>query len=202
MAKYDVTYICGHTVYNAVELFGPQSGRDWRLARLREQPCRECLRRIDAERAAEHAAKHDLPALIGSDKQVAWAATIRYKTLILIDRVLAEVGAKPETVVALPDEARFPGEPDPTVADCLGWLRREDRARWWIDRAKDVDQAGKPVRLGGGVTTELGMLAKRDFVVEMIRAAVGIGRPQMAELLDRLAAGDIQAGFRAIVRGS
>lgn len=197
MAKYDVTYVCGHTVYNAVQLFGPDVQRQRTLAYLREQPCRDCLRRIDEERAAEHAAKHGLPPIVGSDKQIAWATVLRYQALVLIDRVLTEHNVPPTTPIRVPEAMAFPGE-HMTVADALARLHAEDSARWWIDHAKGVTEAGKEIHLGGGVKTGLGMLTEETFAAELLYAAVGVPEPTTAELA---ASGDPMAMMRAAIRG-
>ena len=83
MAKYNITFSCGHTA--TISLFGKESDRQRKIAWYEENGiCPECYKKkIAAERQAaadeaEVAAKEmGLPELEGSEKQVAWANTIR-----------------------------------------------------------------------------------------------------------------------------
>ena len=98
--------------------------------------CRECYaKRMAAERAADReaenaaaaarAAELNLPALEGSEKQVAWATTIRQEAL---DSALrAAAGA--DTAALNADGRAF-------VAGVVARMSVE--ARWWIDRRDDV----------------------------------------------------------------
>lgn len=83
MAKYDVTRACGHE--EVVILIGKNSDREWRLESVEPQKlCRECWevekqRKFDEAnaKALTEAVEMDLPVLTGSEKQVAWANTLR-----------------------------------------------------------------------------------------------------------------------------
>ena len=75
MAKYNVTYKCGHE--DRVELFGKMSVREWRLERMGQELCPECQKRQQAEADKEFDKKNDLPELTGSPKQIDWARHIR-----------------------------------------------------------------------------------------------------------------------------
>lgn len=82
MAKYDINHICGHTEVHGI--FGPEFARpgiaDWMAARL----CSDCyalekerLRNLKNEKSMITNRDNGLPALIGSERQVNWAETIR-----------------------------------------------------------------------------------------------------------------------------
>lgn len=74
MAKYDVTYKCGHT--HKLELYGKIDDRINKIAWLEENAlCPECFKKQKLEEAISKA--NDLPLLEGSEKQIAWAMTIR-----------------------------------------------------------------------------------------------------------------------------
>lgn len=82
MAKYTVTYTCGHE--GVVNLFGKSEERQKTLAYLQTIDCPECERKAayasheeENKRAMEQAKEQNLPLLIGSEKQVAWGNTIR-----------------------------------------------------------------------------------------------------------------------------
>jgi hypothetical protein len=90
MAKYDVTHSCGCTATH--QIAGPHSERDKRIAYLETQKCTECWKADNAAKAAQDAAQNaaaGLPALVGSDKQTAWAETIRTKKLTELDAMAA-----------------------------------------------------------------------------------------------------------------
>lgn len=73
MAKYTVTYKCGHTA--TIQLFGKYDDRERKIAYYKTIDCPECK----AKAAAEKATEQGLAALTGSPKQVAWAEQIRAK---------------------------------------------------------------------------------------------------------------------------
>ena len=79
MAWYYVKRSCGHE--ERFQITGNHSYREWMIARLEGELCSDC---IAAQRAEENAAaaaanaESELPALVGSEKQIGWAATIRH----------------------------------------------------------------------------------------------------------------------------
>ena len=73
--KYEIKHSCG--CEETVQLFGKASERERRIAWLESKPCRECERKARAARAEEQG----LPALAGTEKQVAWAVDIRERML-------------------------------------------------------------------------------------------------------------------------
>lgn len=83
MAHYKVTFSCGHT--EEIQLFGKGADREGKIAYFEQSGiCSECYKeKKQAEReAAEKAAAEnvqglELPALEGSEKQIAWAEKIR-----------------------------------------------------------------------------------------------------------------------------
>lgn len=90
MAKYDVTYSCGHE--GVVNIIGPVKDREWKREREESKMCPDCWRSyIEEERerknreAAEKAAEMELPELTGSPKQIAWANTLRQQFIDLFD---------------------------------------------------------------------------------------------------------------------
>lgn len=82
MAKYTVTYHCGHE--GTVNLYGKSKEREKTLAYLQTLPCPDCERKaasaaheVENRKAMEFAKEQNLPTLVGSEKQVPWATTIR-----------------------------------------------------------------------------------------------------------------------------
>lgn len=122
MAKYDVERACGHT--ETVDLYGPRKNREWRIENVEaEKLCRECYlaklaeeRELANKQAAEEAQAQGLPKLEGTEKQVAWAETIRQEVLAAIDEFIVE------------DEAE-----DPRVIELISHIKSKVSASWWID---------------------------------------------------------------------
>lgn len=85
MAKYDVTFSCGHT--DTVVLFGKVKDRERKIEWYESSClCPECYeaekqRKFDEAnaKATAEAKEYGLPELTGSEKQVAWANTLRQK---------------------------------------------------------------------------------------------------------------------------
>lgn len=78
MAKYEVTYKCGHK--GIVELFGKESERQRKIEWYEENCiCPECYAAEQAAKREAEAQKYALPELVGTEKQVAWAEKIRSK---------------------------------------------------------------------------------------------------------------------------
>ncbi len=83
MAQYKLTHKCGHP--GSIALIGTASkSKDWHINRAENSECDTCAARtreaenkLASEAAAEVAAKAGLPTLVGSEKQIAWAETIR-----------------------------------------------------------------------------------------------------------------------------
>lgn len=86
MAWYNGTYACGHE--GRTNITGPTRNRQWIAERHFEKLCSECWeqekerQRQEANaKAAEAAKEMELPELTGTEKQVAWAVTIRNKII-------------------------------------------------------------------------------------------------------------------------
>lgn len=129
MATYTVTHTCGHVVKH--RLYGKRDYRQWQLGRLAGENCWECRKAVQSAAAAEVAAEVGLPTLEGSEKQVAWAETIRVKKLLEAsahrDRMLGwingndQLGAEEkEAAINLANEAH-------------DRLEQEQSAKWWIE---------------------------------------------------------------------
>ncbi len=121
MAKYTINHACGHQV--TVQLFGPYKDREKRIAYLETCECDEC-RKAKANAAAE-AAKEErgLPDLAGSEKQVAWANSIREGAFKALDCL------KPFIVNEQVREM---------VESWRTRMTSENSAKWWIDNRFDM----------------------------------------------------------------
>jgi hypothetical protein len=152
MAKYTITYSCGHT--GEIQLFGKMDERDRKIAWLeREGLCPECYKARKeqehaeaTEKAKQETADLDLPELTGSERQIAWAETIRAKAAkIDIPDFHAELA---NAYHALTTDAEAKAKIDARLAALpsgeegvrilMGWhtdqVRKHTDAHWWIEK--------------------------------------------------------------------
>ena len=129
MAKYSVTHTCDHNVEH--QLYGKYDGRQREIERLQAQACTECYRQSQQQQAQQQTAELGLPDLHGSDKQIAWAMTIRASkqqdladTRKLVEDNAAKDPARAEQVLAI-----------------LTSIVQQTSAAWWIDHRYDTAQA-------------------------------------------------------------
>ena len=93
MAWYEITYACGHT--GREQLYGKEADRksliEWKST---HQICPECFaKEIENQNRKAIASNTNgvLPQLTGSEKQIAWAISIREKALATLDSTISEV---------------------------------------------------------------------------------------------------------------
>lgn len=136
MGYMTVNHICGHTERH--QLYGPIAGRERQAARLAERKCSECYkaereaeREAETAKAVEQAQAAGLPALQGSDKQVAWAESIRATMIETATAYVAKVaGATPANEQQAAQHAAGLAAAKATVEAMM----TETSAKWWIDR--------------------------------------------------------------------
>lgn len=137
MGRYQIDHRCGHTA--SVEITtGKSADRARRAAWLATQDCDECGRARQLETARE--ANAGLPALVGSDKQVAWAESIRAKLVPQIDAAEADFQARVDEANAAGRGSAKLGDVWAAIQADVAALRSEPAARWWID---NKDYSGK-----------------------------------------------------------
>lgn len=135
MAKYDIEFSCGHT--ESRDIIGKVKDRESKAEWLAGGLCSECweaekLRQFEDKnkRAVAEAAEYGLPELTGSEKQVAWANTLRQQWIAEAESYIEgyeELSAKP-------------GKEEEVRKIIAGMKKaKEDRllsetsARFWID---------------------------------------------------------------------
>lgn len=130
--KYQITHTCGHD--EQVELFGKGTERTRKITWMESQDCRAC--RNDAANVAATKANEQagLPSLMGSEKQVSWAETIRATQLAMIARELSNVA---EAMVRQgKTEAQIAADRAPIDA-MVAKVQTQTSAAWWIDHRSD-----------------------------------------------------------------
>lgn len=94
MALYRITHTCGHTVDH--NLTGPTSSRDWQVNKMQNEDCKDCKLAAANQKAAATNQASGLPALEGSEKQVAWAESLRAKRIKQLAELEADLATAKE----------------------------------------------------------------------------------------------------------
>lgn len=132
MARYDITYACGHT--GTVNLIGRHSYREYRLSYLESGACLDCYKEQQAQMAQEVTKERDLiPLTKGSQAQIDWAMSIRLKILDALEQWQTqleqqELSSKDERVLLLAIDALYQTDSAPQ------WIEWRDWSIEWILR--------------------------------------------------------------------
>lgn len=125
MAWYYGTFSCGHE--GRVNIVGPTKNRQWIADKKFSGLCEECYEKKlaeDRERenaaAAEKAKEMELPELKGSEKQVAWANTLRQKLIDNVEEILEDI-----------EERKGNRDLANSIFDYI--LTNKTEAKWYID---------------------------------------------------------------------
>lgn len=121
MAKYDVTYKCGHTA--TVQLYGKSADRDKKIAQLENQICPDCYKAQRDAAAKEQAEALHLPDLMGSEKQVAWANSLWNDVLRKLQKSFD--GIKEPARTQMNDWA-------------VKWVASQIEAKYWINSRDEM----------------------------------------------------------------
>ena len=138
MAKYEVTFSCGHT--GTVNLVGPGAQRKRRLEWYESSGlCPECFKKEkEKKRQAEIAADKELlesyeaPALTGTENQVAWASEIRLQFVKEYQQLIDSADRNRVFLTAdeIPD---FERKREGISIEFSKIIEEESTARYWID---------------------------------------------------------------------
>lgn len=133
MAKYTVTRACGHV--ETIALIGKHKDREWRLENVEPQKlCSECWkadlerkREEETQKAIEEAQESGLPALEGTEKQIAWAERIRIKMLDELDVMVTKASENRDAILK---EYKITLE---DIDAAVRSIQAKTSASWWID---------------------------------------------------------------------
>lgn len=144
MAKYSVTYSCGHD--GTEQLFGKMEDRERKLDWYgRVGVCPSCYKAKMSQDV--EAASAGLPALQGSEKQVAWAAKLRIE---MLDRVVGVTRDKVRGIMArieagaskaTPEQLEAAMQENEKVLVACDQIERIVNAAWWIEHRLDQNNA-------------------------------------------------------------
>lgn len=175
--KYDVTFACGHTA--TVELFGKTSDRERKLQRMAEGLCPDCYRaqqeaerKATSEAAAEEAKKQGFAELKGSEKQIAWAETIRARYMEKLEELGKKLNEQDKHLrikATWNDEQKARHEMVFHLVDAMG------RAYAHIDSAKVIidDRNADPASVLRKAMVEIQAVKDGRETLDSIRAAFG-----------------------------
>ena len=146
MAKYQVTYACGHT--DTIQLYGKESDREKRLAYLSTIDCPDCYyeKRLQAAKAQTA----DLPELQGSEKQINWATQIRAEVFAALDKYTKQI----DDYQNAPEESKIVTRK--MFADFRETMTAHTDCRFWIDN-RDNFGTGSFFEFGECVLKHLGI---------------------------------------------
>lgn len=145
MAKYNVTYSCGHD--GTEQLFGKMEDRERKLSWYsRVGVCPSCYKAKMSQEV--EAASVGLPALQGSENQVAWAAKLRIE---MLDRVVGATRDKVRTIFArieagdaakaTPEQLEVAVRENEKVLEACDQIERVVNSAWWIEHRLDQTNA-------------------------------------------------------------
>ena len=138
MAKYDVTFSCGHTA--VVELFGKEKDRDTKIKWYGEYAlCPDCYKAAREAELKDRAKENNLPELEGSEKQIKWANRLRDEFFSLLENHYSGIRAKcPEEQLAALDDVN---------QKYHNYFAGKTSAKWWIEsRDKSLKTIMKEAR--------------------------------------------------------
>lgn len=140
MAWFEGTYSCGHE--GRTQIYGPVKNRQWIADNRFSNMCPDCWekhlieeRKRKNEEAKKEAEKMELPKLTGSEKQVAWANTIR---LEIIKNVEKDLEKHSDIIIFKKEKSNKKLD---MINDALNYLlKNRTKASWFIkNRYKYLD---------------------------------------------------------------
>lgn len=133
MAKYEITYKCGHTA--TVQLLGSIEERQRKIEWYKHNcMCDECR----AKQAQEASVQVGLPAIDGSDKQVAWATDIRNKAIDSVRALKVRFDALANTQMPAPQQEIY-NKLLIAYNDVANQVSSCSQSRWFIDNRANLE---------------------------------------------------------------
>lgn len=137
--KYDIVYKCGHM--GTVELFGKNAERERKLQWYRTQAvCPDCYAAEKRATLNDIASEYNLPELIGSDKQIAWAEKIRTDYIAQKEKQAAENEKMYAQAIAanVPNASELIEKSKSIFNNFCAEFFAETRASKWIDISNKI----------------------------------------------------------------
>lgn len=129
MGKETVKYSCGHE--ETLQFYGPMKERAFRKSNLESRECPECWKAKQVKEAVASHQANDWAVLTGSEKQVAWAESIRTNFYKQIEEKL-RVYTPVKNVTAFENGKKL-----------LAWIKAETSAKFWIENRNAFATSGQ-----------------------------------------------------------
>jgi len=136
MAWYYGTYSCGHE--GRVNIIGPVKDRQWKADREFSKMCPECYKQyLEKQRekeileAKEKAEEMELPELTGTEKQVAWAITLRDQLINKFNKAMNDEDYMEYVIRFNPRNQHITREDMIKIIDYI--IENETDAKFYID---------------------------------------------------------------------
>lgn len=195
--KYTVKFACGHEA--VVELFGKSSDREWKLQRIAEGLCPDCYRaqqeaerKAASEAAAKEAREQGFAELKGSEKQIAWAETIRARYMEKLEELGKKLNEQDQHIrikETLTAEQNARREMAFKVLEAMASYAHIDSAKVIID-----DRDADPTSVLRKAMVEIQAVRDGRETLDSIRAAFGaVVAATVAEYLRAEAAPEVEA---------
>lgn len=182
MAQYEGTFeMCGHE--GVVCVTGPHKKREWYLEKKFGGYCPDCedkmqqaKRNLDLQKALDESSKLELPNLIGSEKQVEWAQTLRstllkrfeaYDYEFICKKYASRINAEIQQIRYLFHDRYSDAENLQNLI--LSVLSEKTSARWFIDN-RDIKLEWRDLILF--ITEINNMYPNVSDVIEIVEPAI------------------------------
>ena len=135
--KTVVKFVCGHE--GIIDLYGTKKERERQIWGAEHRDCPECQEAERTRKNAEFSSERSLPTLEGTERQVAWAETLRRTRLESCEKFQNE------------NEHLWNEEQKALFSDVLKYLYVQNKAKFWIDNREKrteafIDQAVQAVK--------------------------------------------------------
>ena len=117
--RYEIRHACGH--FQELFLYGKENDRESKKTRLESEICANCKKEKAEAEAKIFKIERNLPKLTGTEKQAAWAETLRMEVIKKAEAALVEKGC---------DKTN-------KAVEFLKWLSGKTSSIFWINKRKN-----------------------------------------------------------------
>lgn len=122
--KYDIKMSCGHIETH--QLWGGTKDREYRIQQMEKYGlCKACYEAAELKEVGIIEEKYNLPDIIGTEKQIAWARKIRTRMYKKFEEDF---------------DGKF-GDNDARLNDFKAWLKNKTEAKWFINNKDETSKS-------------------------------------------------------------
>ena len=145
MAKYNITFSCGHEGW--VTITGPRKQREWILHSKESNICPDCYKKQrqqkinqENQESLELTKEMELPLLTGTEKQVAWATTLRIQAIKKMETLIEKLELKMKDTQEPKTKGKMQQVLDNIYNSYSYALNHFTTASFWIDNRKTLSK--------------------------------------------------------------